>query len=179
MATKTEPAKTEIVPVKKDAEPRKADLARTFHPFRLFDDLRAEMEEFWRPMNWPAWPAFARFHEPSGKETTWLPSTDVYRSNGDLMVKADLPGLKKDDVEVTVEDGFLVVKGERKEETKKEEKEYFRSERTYGSFYRRVPLPSGVDTNKISAKVRDGILEVTVPLPATAAKKSSKKVAVT
>lgn len=134
------------------------------------------MEELWRPMSWPA---FARFHSPSGKETSWLPSTDVYRSNGDLVVKADLPGLKKDDVEVTVEDGFLVVKGERKEETKKEEKEYFRSERTSGSFYRRVPLPSRVDTNKISAKVHDGILEVTVPLPATEAKKSSKKVAVT
>jgi HSP20 family protein len=107
-----------------------------------------------------------------------MPSTDVYRANGALVVKADLPGLKKDDVEVLVEDGFLVVKGERREEKEAKDKEYFRSECSYGSFYRRVPLPEDVDTDAITAKVHDGILEVTVPLPKTAAPEA-KKVTVT
>jgi HSP20 family protein len=179
MATKNEKAKAEMVPVRKAEELKKGELAR-FDPFHMFDDLRAELDELWRPRNWPFWPTVARFRTPSAKEaTTWLPSTDVYRSNGDLMVKADLPGLTKSDVEVSVDAGYLVVKGERKEEKKEEEKEYFRSERTYGSFYRRVPLPEGVDTGKISAKVHDGVLEVTVPLPATATKKpAAKKIAV-
>jgi HSP20 family protein len=180
MAAKNEKTKGEMVPVKKAEEPKKGELVRAFEPFRMFEDLRAEMEDLWRPRNWPAWPRFARFGTPAAKgEAAWLPSTDVYRSNGDLVVKADLPGLKKDDVEVSVDDGYLVVKGERREEKKKEEKEYFRSERTYGSFYRRVPLPEGVDANKISAKVHDGVLEVTVPLPAGEAKKAAaKKIAV-
>jgi HSP20 family protein len=181
MAAKNDKTKTETLPVKKAEEPKKGELARAFDPFRMFDDVRAEMEELWRPRNWPFWPAFSRLHAPTAKETTtWLPSTDVYRSNGDLVVKADLPGLKKGDVDVSVENGYLVVKGERKEEKKEEEKEYFRSECTYGSFYRRLPLPDGVDTGKISAKVHDGILEVTVPLPATSEKKpAAKKIAVT
>jgi HSP20 family protein len=181
MAAKNDKAKTEMVPVRKAEEPKKGELARDFDPFRMFGDLRAEMEEFWGGRSWPVWPAFARWQRPTAKEpTTWLPSTDVYRSNGDLVVKADLPGLKKGDVDVSVDNGYLVVKGERKEEKKEEEKEYFRSECTYGSFYRRVPLPEGVDAGKITAKVHDGILEVTVPLPATSTEKAAaKKIAVT
>jgi HSP20 family protein len=176
---KTEKVKKETMPVTK-TESKTGELVRASDPFRLFDDLRAEMEELWRPRNWPFWPTHARFRTPTANETaTWLPSTDVYRSNGDLVVKADLPGLTKSDVEVTVKDGYLEVKGERKEEKKEENKEYFRSERTYGSFYRRVPLPEGVDAGRISAKVHDGVLEVTVPLPATeATKPAAKKIAV-
>ena len=102
----------------------------------------------------------------------------MYRTNGNLVVKADLPVLTKENVEVSVEDGFLVVKGERKVEKKEEkEKECYRSECNYGSFDRRGPLPEGVDTAKISAKVHDGILELTVPLPASEAKEA-KKIAV-
>ncbi|HEX2464323.1 MAG TPA: Hsp20/alpha crystallin family protein [Thermoanaerobaculia bacterium] len=177
MAIKTDPAKTETVPVKHAADkPVKGDLAHAFHPWKMFEDFRDEMEEFWRgARNWPTFPNFPKLTTKAA--TAWLPSTDVYRTNGDLIVKADLPGLKKEDVEVLVEDGYLVVKGERKEEKEEKEKEYFRSERTYGSFYRRVPLPEEFDAEKISAKVHDGILEVKVPLPVTEAKEA-KKIAV-
>lgn len=176
MAVKTETTRTETVPVKHAAEPRmKGDLTHAFHPWKMFEDFRDEMEEFWRTRNWPTFPHFPNF--TANTRETWLPSTDVYRTNGDLIVKADLPGLKKEDVEVVVEDGFLVVKGERKEEKEEKEKEYFRSERTYGSFYRRVPLPEEFDANKITAKVHDGILEVKVPLPVTETKEA-KKIAV-
>lgn len=143
-------------------------------PWRLFDEVRDEMEDFWRggAMKWPAFP---RFPKLAGRETAgWMPTTDVYRTNGNLVVKADLPGLGKDDVEVKVEDGFLIVQGERKEEKEEKEKEYYRSERSYGSFYRRVPLPEEVDATKITAKVHDGVLEVTVPLPAIESKAAKK-----
>lgn len=177
MTTKTETAKTETVPVKHVAteKPVTAEIAHVWNPWKRFDELRDEMEEFWRGARFPV---FTRFPKLLGKETaTWMPSTDVYRTNGNLIVKADLPGLKKDDVEVLVEEGFLVVKGERKEEKEEKDKEYFRSERNYGSFYRRVPLPEDVDLEKISATVHDGILEVKVALPAAHAKEA-KKIAV-
>lgn len=178
MPAKTEPATTETVPVKHTTEHLvKGDLAQVFHPWKMFEDFREEMEELWRARNWPTFPHFPKLATKATTET-WLPSTDVYRTNGDLVVKADLPGLKKEDVEVFVEDGFLVVMGERHEEKEEKEKEYFRCERNYGSFYRRVPLPEDFDAGKISAKVHDGILEVTVPLPAAAAKET-KKIAVT
>jgi len=177
MATNTATAKTETVPVKHAAieKPVKAEAAHLWNPWKMLEDFRDEMEEYWRGARFPAFTHFPRLH---GKETTeWLPSTDVYRTNGNLMVKADLPGLTKDDVEVMVEEGFLVVKGERKEEKEEKEKEYFRSERNYGSFYRRVPLPEDVELEKITAAVHDGILEVTVPLPKTLTKEA-KKIAV-
>jgi HSP20 family protein len=134
-------------------------------PWRFFEEVRDEMEELWHARNRPAFPHFPKL---VGRDATaWLPSTDVYRTNGNLIVKADLPGLKKDDVEVRVENGFLIVKGERREEREEKEKEYYRSECSYGSFYRRIPLPAEVDPDQISAKVHDGVLEVTVPIPAT------------
>ena len=182
MATMTEKketvAKTESasVPVKTGAKAEKGELMQ-WSPWRLFEEVRDEMEDFWRGAR--HWPAFPRFPKLIGRETTgFMPSTDVYRTNGNLVVKADLPGLKKDEVEVRVEGGFLVVRGERKEEKEEKGKEYYRSECSYGSFYRRVPLPDEVDPEKISAKVHDGVLEVTVPLPA-AATKEAKKIQVT
>lgn len=108
--------------------------------------------------------------ELAPKGAGWLPSSDVYRSNGNLVVRADLPGLGKDDVAVRIEDGFLVIEGARREEKKEEDKGYYWSECSYGSFYRRVPLPDEVDVKKISAKVHDGVLEVTVPVPAVESK---------
>jgi HSP20 family protein len=98
----------------------------------------------------------------------------VIQKNGTLVVKADLPGLKKEHVKVSLDDGDLVLEGERRQESKVEEKDFVRSECSYGSFYRRVPLPEGVDASKISAKVSDGVLEVTVPMPKGAAKAAQK-----
>jgi HSP20 family protein len=179
MAAKTEKTETietaETVPVKRSAktQPVKGELLH-WTPWRLFEDVRDEMEDFWRGAR--TWPVFPHFPKLLGRETTtaWMPSTDVYRTNGNLVVKADLPGLTKDEVEVTVEDGFLIVKGERKEEKEEKGKEYYRTECSYGSFYRRVPLPEEVDPEKIAAKVHDGVLEVTVPLPAAEAKEAKK-----
>jgi HSP20 family protein len=96
------------------------------------------------------------------------------QKNGMLIVKADLPGLTKEDVRVSLDDGDLLLEGERRQESKAEEKDFIRSECTYGSFYRRVPLPEGVDASTITAKVTDGVLEVSVPMPKGAAKAAQK-----
>jgi HSP20 family protein len=80
-------------------------------------------------------------------------------------VRADLPGLKKEDVTVDVEDGMLAISGERRDEHEEDRDGYYRSERSYGRFYRAVPLPDGANAEQIDASFNDGVLEVTVPAP--------------
>lgn len=98
---------------------------------------------------------------------TWSPRADVYEQNGNLVVKAELPGVKKEDITVAVEDGDLVIRGERTHEEKVEEKDYYRMERSTGAFYRRLPLPEGITVDQIAATYNDGVLEVTMPKPVT------------
>ena len=97
-------------------------------------------------------------------EGSWTPAVDVYDSKDDILVKADLPGLKKEDIEVTVEDNRLILKGEKKGEHQDGNgKEYLKSERFYGGFYRALGLPVAVDANRVKAVYRDGVLELTLP----------------
>lgn len=95
--------------------------------------------------------------------THWRPALDLVESDGQIKVHAELPGLTEDDVEITVEDGRLILRGEKKME-KEEEKENVRwRERRYGSFYRSMRLPSSVDVEKVEATMHDGVLDVTLP----------------
>jgi HSP20 family protein len=126
-------------------------------PSTLFDQLRREMDDFW------ARPWLSR--AAAATSEAWMPSIDVFRKNGDLVLKADLPGMKKEDVTVELDDGDLVVRGERKDESEVEEKDFYRCERSYGSFFRRVPLAAEIDAAKIQAEFKDGVLEVHVPMP--------------
>ena len=93
----------------------------------------------------------------------WSPSCDIYETENDIVVKAEIPGVKKEDVKLTMQDNVLTLSGERKfeEETKKEN--YVRVERGYGSFTRSFTLPPFVDEKKISAEFKDGLLEVKLP----------------
>jgi HSP20 family protein len=94
-----------------------------------------------------------------------MPSTDVYEKDGNLVVKAELPGMKKEDIEVTLDQGDLVIRGERKAESEVTEEDYYRLERSYGSFYRRLPLGFHVTAEQIAASYHDGVLEVRIPKP--------------
>jgi HSP20 family protein len=94
---------------------------------------------------------------------------DVYEANGDLVIHAELPGVEKQDIKLTLDNGDLLIEGERKSEEKLEEKDYYRMERMAGSFYRRLPLPAGVKPEQIHAQYTDGVLEVRVPKGAAAA----------
>jgi HSP20 family protein len=96
----------------------------------------------------------------------WSPAIEVSERGDRLVVRADLPGLAKDDVKVEVLDNHLVIQGERRQEHEEQEGGYRRSERRYGSFYRSIPLPQGAQTEQARAEFKDGVLEVSVPAPA-------------
>jgi HSP20 family protein len=101
-------------------------------------------------------------------ESSWHPQIDVAESGDAFKVQAELPGLKKDDIQVTFEDSVLVIEGERKHEDEKTDKNYFRRERTYGKFKRSFKLGTEVEVDKISAAYQDGILTLTLPKAETA-----------
>ena len=104
-----------------------------------------------------------------------MPAVDVFEKGDKFVVKAEIPGMKEEDIDVSVAGNMLVIKGEKKTESEVKEADYYQCERAYGSFYRSIPLPSTVDTDKIEADFEDGVLEVTLP---KSAEVKSKKVAV-
>ncbi len=110
--------------------------------------------------------------EPRFQE--WTPNVDILEKNGDVLVKADLPGMKREDIEVVVEGDMLVIKGHRKEEKEIKEENYYRSERSVGEFYRSFGLPEGTDANAIEASYKDGVLEVKIPRPTTSKAEQTK-----
>jgi HSP20 family protein len=101
-----------------------------------------------------------------GFPAVWAPAVDVVERDGQLVVRADLPGLKPDDVRIEVADGALTIEGERRSEMEAEEEGgVYRSERVYGRFSRTIPLPDGADIEHAQARFDEGVLEITVPLP--------------
>lgn len=96
-------------------------------------------------------------------QSIWQPAIDVTEDKENFILKADLPGLKKEDIHVSVENGILTIEGERQSETEQKEKDYHRIERSYGRFVRSLNLGTSVDDSKIKANYKDGVLEVTVP----------------
>jgi HSP20 family protein len=93
----------------------------------------------------------------------WGPALDVYEDKDNLTVKAEVPGMKREEIEVSLHDGALTISGERKSEKKQEDAEVYRSERFIGRFQRTVTLPSPVASDKVKASYKDGILTVTLP----------------
>lgn len=134
---------------------------------RWFDRLT---EDFWRrPFpslmfgdRWPLPPMIS----------IKAPSLDVFEEKDEIVVKADLPGMAKDEIEVTVTENVVTIKGEKKKEEEVKEKDYYRRERSYGSFVRSVQLPSEVKSDQIKANFKDGVLEVRMPKTEEAKKKS-------
>lgn len=94
---------------------------------------------------------------------SWTPTVDVIEDKDKFIVKADIPGVKKEDLKVDVQDDTLFIKGEKKQEEKVEKENYIRVERSYGNFVRNFSLPANVDSSKINAKFTDGVLEITIP----------------
>jgi HSP20 family protein len=96
-------------------------------------------------------------------EGVWNPSVDVTEDKDSLVVKAEMPGMSKDDVKVSVQDNVLTLKGEKKQEKEEKDKNYHRVERSYGSFCRSFQLPTSVKADKIKANYKDGVLSITLP----------------
>lgn len=94
----------------------------------------------------------------------WIPDVEVVQRPNDILVRADLPGMQADDIEVSVDDGVLTISGEREQERREDEEGFVRTERVYGQFFRSIPLAEGADSERVEAQLRDGVLEVTVPV---------------
>jgi HSP20 family protein len=127
---------------------------------RRMDDLA---RTFLGPRSWITFPTL-----PEGLRRPFIPATDVFSRNGDLVIRAELPGIDPDtDVQVTLIEDQLVVRGERKRTEKVEEEHYYRAEASYGAFERRVPVPTGTTEKDIHATYEKGVLEVVVRTAAT------------
>jgi HSP20 family protein len=99
------------------------------------------------------------------ESSLWSPQVEVLERGKQLIVRADLPGLTKDDIDVDITDDSIVIRGERRQEREENEEGYYRSERSYGSFYREIPLPEGVNASEANATFRNGVLEIAMPAP--------------
>ena len=135
----------------------------------------------WQRPALSTWPSFGRladlrneidrlFESPLSELTRtsqllsgWTPALDVYEDKDSFVVKAELPGMKKEDIEVSLHDGSLSISGERKTESKREDSEVYRAERFFGRFQRTVTLPTSVAADKVKAAYNDGILTITLP----------------
>ena len=144
-------------------------LART-GPFGLLRQMTSELDRMFED----PW-AFRLPALQLDSVAVWSPKIDVFEKDNRMVTRIDLPGLKKDDVTVEVGDGQLKMFGERKNETEEKDKNFYRCERDYGSFYRAVPLPAGVKPEDVKATFENGVLEVSVPIP-TAAKPDGQKI---
>ena len=132
-----------------------------WRPFE-FDRIRREMDRLWDS-----------FFEgsPMRRAGEWLPSIDVSETKSDLVIKAELPGMDPKDIDISMNNGFLTIKGEKKHEREEKDENYHLVERSYGSFSRSVQLPGEVQSEKIKASFKNGVLIVKIPKP----KESKKK----
>ncbi|MEW5745325.1 MAG: Hsp20/alpha crystallin family protein [Nitrospirota bacterium] len=155
---------------KESKEPAKVEPSRALSPF---EEMERRFEEFFgRPLSLssPSW--WPRIRSAGLEEIS--PNIDIYEEGGDVVVKAELPGMRREDIDVSVTGDVITISGEKKKEEKIEKKNYYRLERAYGSFARSFQLPSEVQTDKAAAKFTDGILEIRVPKTEEAKKKEKK-----
>ena len=129
-----------------------------FAPFSMLHQLSGQMEKI------------LRSNVPEGQAMDWAPAVDIQRCNGSLVVSAELPGLKREEVKVEVTDDALTIEGERKREHKEDHEGYHRYERSYGHFYRSIALPEGAKVEEAKAEMKDGVLKITLPVADTAKK---------
>jgi HSP20 family protein len=156
------------VPVKVDPVENVPSVFGAFG-FPLFRRLSREFDEMFGRMGLEG-----HFFAPT--ETMWTPVIEMFTKDNTLFVKAEIPGLKKEDVTVEITEDALVLKGERKKEKEEKGEGYYRAERTYGSFYRTLPLPEGVKIDTAKAFVHDGVLEVTMPIAKVDAKRRTLEI---
>ena len=138
-------------------------------PWELVRRMSDEIDQLWESFGGRRRGMFAPTFTGTGTGfglETLVPQIEVVQRKDALVVRADLPGLKPEDVNVSVENGVLTISGERRHESTEEQEGYVRSERVYGTFYRAIPLPDGADEDKVDARFTNGVLEVTVPVTA-------------
>lgn len=137
-------------------------------PFAEFADLRREMDQM-----------FGQFFggtpfRMAATDSLWCPLVDIHETKDSILLKAELPGVRQEDIQVSIVDNTLTLKGERKRETEVKEDQYHRIERNYGRFERSIVLPSVVDAGRVKATYREGVLEIQLPKKEEAKPKAIK-----
>ena len=137
------------------------DVARrgTRSPFGLLQEMSNEMSRLFDDF------PFGRHGGMGMARDVWSPQVDVLRKGDNLVVRADLPGLSKDDIAIDVTQDCLTIRGERTDVSEEEREGYYWHERSEGSFYRSIPLPEGADVDRADARFENGVLEVSLPAP--------------
>lgn len=141
-------------------------MGRNRNPFRGFIDTISEtnrMQQHWMTGEG------TQEDQRRTHATAWVPSTDIFARQGDLIIRCELAGVTEEDIDVSVSGGILMISGERKNDTRDEDVGYYVRERSYGNFRRSMTLPEGVDEDQISATYENGMLEVTIKDGANAA----------
>jgi len=134
----------------------------TASPFWLMRRMAEDVDQLLQDFGFGAGLGRAGF---STERAQWSPQVETFHRGDKLVVRADLPGLKKEDVKVEIDNDVLTLSGERSDEHEENRDGYYRSERSYGQFYRAVPLPEGVNSDQCEASFKDGVLEVTLGAP--------------
>jgi HSP20 family protein len=137
------------------------DMDRLFNDFGFAGSSIRPDRDFWRGSS-------------DLDRATWAPQLETLRRGDNIVIRADLPGMKKEDVNVEVDNGMLTISGERHEEHEDKRDDFYRTERRYGRFYRALPLPEDVTSDRCEATFKDGVLEVTIPAPKQAQAKSKR-----
>ena len=145
----------------KEKETRAVTPSRPFMDLSRWErDMERMMGDFFGRRMRPWWPERWLRTEPM---EIGVPAVDLYEEKDEIVVKAELPGIDKDGIEVNLSDHHLIIKGEKKKEEEVKEENYYRSERSYGSFLRALELPTDVHADKVKASFKNGILEVRLP----------------
>lgn len=132
-------------------------------PFEMWDPFR-EMRSLQERMSRLFESSFGRPSHAEGLLTDgWFPAVDIHEDGNNIYLKAEIPGVRKDDLNISLDNNILTIKGEKKQESEVNEENYHRMERYYGSFSRSFTLPASVDSAKVAAVYKDGILTLTLP----------------
>jgi len=152
---------------KKNTAMQKSELARALSPFEEMDRWMDQMSKgFFHPTRWE-WPSMPQLRAS-------MPKVDVIDRDNEILIRAEVPGVKKEDLEISMTDNTVTIKGATSHEEKEEKGDYYRHEISKGSFTRTVALPGDVDNDKAKTSFKDGVLELTVPKVEKAKRKTIK-----
>ncbi|MBW2056644.1 MAG: Hsp20/alpha crystallin family protein [Deltaproteobacteria bacterium] len=138
-----------------------------WRPFKELTTLRDEMDKLWSRF-FGEWPTLEPFR------TEWAPSLDVSETKDNIVVKGEVPGIDPKDIDISIANGVLTIKGEKKQEQEEKDENYHMIERRYGSFSRSIRLPHDIQNDKVKASYKNGVLKITLPKSEEAKRKEVK-----
>jgi len=154
-----------MTPTREERHLARPDAVSGVSPFRALQRFADEIDRMFDDVvGRRRWAGIPPWRERTTADV-WAPQIEVFQKDNELVLRADLPGMKRDDVTVDITEDAVTIQGERRHESEEEREGFYRSERIYGSFYRAIPLPEGTITDSAKATFKDGVLEVVLQAP--------------